>query len=112
MNDLAPNGQTFLVNYALGGDSSTPATLPWQDTSDPTKLTLVAYVRTNNPVGTTLLVEGQKSDSLTNFDVADPVPGVAAEDQSDAPEGTEKRVFSVLREGNRLFLRLKISYLD
>lgn len=112
MNDLAPNGQTFLVNYALGGDSSTPATLPWQDTSDPTKLTLVAYVRTNNPVGTTLLVEGQKSDSLTNFDVADPVPGVAAEDQSDAPAGTEKRVFSVLREGNRLFLRLKISYLD
>ncbi len=112
MNDLAPNGQTFLVNYALGGDSSTPATLPWQDTSDPTKLTLVAYVRTNNPVGTTLLVEGQKSDSLTNFDVADPVPGVAAGDQSDAPAGTEKRVFSVLREGNRLFLRLKISYLD
>ena len=112
MNDLAPNGQTFLVNYALGGDSSTPATLPWQDTSDPTKLTLVAYVRTNNPVGTTLLVEGQKSDSLTNFDVADPVPGVAAGDQSDAPAGTEKRVFSVPREGNRLFLRLKISYLD
>jgi autotransporter-associated beta strand protein len=106
MTDIASNGLTYLLNYAFGG-SSTPATsLPFQDTSDPAKLSLVAYVRTNNAVGI-LTVVGEKGDSLSNFDTANPILGEVATDQSDAPAGTQKRVFSVPHDGDRLFLRLK-----
>ena len=106
MTDVAPNGLTYLMNYALGGSSTTSATLPSQDTSDPTKLTLVAYVRTDNAVGT-LSVVGEKGDSLSNFDTANPIPGEVANDQSTAPAGTQKRIFSVPANGDRLFLHLK-----
>ena len=106
MTDMAPNGLTYLMNYALGGSSTTSATLPSQDTSDPTKLTLVAYVRTDNAVGT-LSVVGEKGDSLSNFDTANPIPGEVANDQSTAPAGTQKRIFSVPANGDRLFLHLK-----
>ena len=106
MTDAAPNGLTYLLNYAFGGSSTTAASLPSQDTSDPAKLTLVAYVRTNNAVGT-LTVVGEKGDSLSNFDTANPIAGEVATDQSDAPAGTQKRVFSVPHDGDRLFLRLK-----
>ena len=106
MTDMAPNGLTYLMNYALGGSSTTSATLPSQDTSDPTKLTLVAYVRTDNSVGT-LSVVGEKGDSLSNFDTANPIPGEVPNDQSTAPAGTQKRIFSVPANSDRLFLRLK-----
>jgi autotransporter-associated beta strand protein len=106
MTDVAPNGLTYLVNYAFGGSSTRSATLPSQDTSEPTMLTLVAYVRTDNAVGT-LSVVGEKGDSLSNFDTANPIPGVVANDQSTAPTGTQKRIFSVPANGDRLFLRLK-----
>jgi len=108
MTDVAPNGLTYLMNYALGGSSTRSATLPSQDTSDPTKLTLVAYVRTDNAVGT-LSVVGEKGDSLSNFDTANPIPGEVPNDQSTAPAGTQKRIFSVPANGDRLFLRLKAS---
>jgi autotransporter-associated beta strand protein len=106
MTDVAPNGLTYLMNYALGGSSTTSATMPSQDTGDPTKLTLVAYVRTDNAVGT-LSVVGEKGDSLSNFDTANPIPGEVPNDQSTAPAGTQKRIFSVPANGDRLFLRLK-----
>lgn len=106
MTDVAPNGLTYLMNYAFGGSSTRSATLPSQDTSDPTKLTLVAYVRTDNAVGT-LSVVGEKGDSLSNFDTANPIPGEVPNDQSTAPAGTQKRIFSVPANGDRLFLRLK-----
>jgi autotransporter-associated beta strand protein len=106
MTDVAPNGLTYLMNYALGGSSTTSATMPSQDTGDPTKLTLVAYVRTDNAVGT-LSVVGEKGDTLSNFDTANPIPGEVPNDQSTAPAGTQKRIFSVPANGDRLFLRLK-----
>jgi autotransporter-associated beta strand protein len=108
MTDVAPNGLTYLVNYAFGGSSTTSATLPSQDTSDPTKLTLVAYVRTNNAVGT-LSVVGEKGNSLSNFDTSIPITGEVALDQVNAPAGTQKRIFSVPATGDRLFLRLKVT---
>ena len=106
MTDVAPNGLTYLMNYAFGGSSIRSATLPSQDTSDPTKLTLVAYVRTDNAVGT-LSVVGEKGDTLSNFDTDNPILGEVANDQSTAPAGTQKRIFSVPANGDRLFLRLK-----
>jgi autotransporter-associated beta strand protein len=106
MTDVAPNGLTYLVNYAFGGSSTTSATLPSQDTSDPAMLTLVAYVRTNNAAGT-LTVFGEKGSALDSWDTANPITGVPTQDQSDAPAGTEKQIFSVPAAGDRLFLRLK-----
>jgi len=106
MTDIAPNGLTYLVNYAFGGSSTNPAKLPMQDTSDPSKLTLVAYVRTNNASGT-LNVVGEKGATLDSWDTNNPIAGVAAQDQSDAPSGTRKRIFSTTNSGDRLFLRLK-----
>jgi autotransporter-associated beta strand protein len=106
MTDIAPNGLTYLVNYAFGGSSTNPAKLPMQDTSDPSKLTLVAYVRTNNASGT-LNVVGEKGATLDFWDTNNPIAGVVAQDQSDAPSGTQKRIFSTTNSGNRLFLRLK-----
>jgi autotransporter-associated beta strand protein len=106
MTDIAPNGLTYLVNYAFGGSSTNPAKLPMQDTSDPSKLTLVAYVRTNNASGT-LNVVGEKGATLDFWDTNNPIAGVVAQDQSDAPSGTQKRIFSTTNSGDRLFLRLK-----
>jgi autotransporter-associated beta strand protein len=106
MTDIAPNGLTYLVNYAFGGSSTNPAKLPMQDTSDPSKLTLFAYVRTNNASGT-LNVVGEKGATLDSWDTNNPIAGVAAQDQSDAPSGTRKRIFSTTNSGDRLFLRLK-----
>jgi autotransporter-associated beta strand protein len=106
LTDLAPNGLTYLMNYAFGGSSTHAATLPSQDFNDPTKLTLVAFVRTDN-TGGVLSVVGEAGDALSNFDSANPIPGEVALDQSDAPAGTEKRIFSVPANGDRLFLRLK-----
>jgi len=106
MTNVAPNGLTYLVNYAFGGGSTNQAKLPMQDTSDPSKLTLVAYVRTNNASGT-LNVVGEKGAALDSWDTNKPIQGVAAQDQSGAPSGTQKRIFSTTNSGDRLFLRLK-----
>jgi len=110
MTDVAPNGLTYLMNYAFGGSSTQTATLPRQDFNDPTKLTLVAFVRTNNTSGT-LSVVGEAGDALSNFDTVNPIPGEVAPDQSDAPAGTQKQIFSVPAIGERLFLRLKAKLL-
>ena len=59
---MAPNGLTYLVNYAFGGDATTVATMPVQDTSDPTKLRLIVVVRTDD---TSLTIGGQASTNLT-----------------------------------------------
>jgi autotransporter-associated beta strand protein len=107
-SDLAPNGLTYLANYAFGGSSNQPAMLPVQDKSDSTKLTLVAYIRTNNTSGT-LSVKGEKGSSLTNWDLP-LIDGEVATDQSGAPTGTQKQIFTTPNSGPRLFLRLKATY--
>lgn len=108
LTEIAPNGLSYLVNYAFGGTKTNGAKLPSQDFSDPTKLTLVAYVRTNN-TGGTLLVKGEKGSSLTSFDTNNPINGVPASDNVGAPDGTQKQIFSVPNSGDRLFLRLKVT---
>ena len=95
------------MNYAFGGSSTNQAQLPVQDTSDPSKLKLVAYVRTNNTAGT-ITVKGQTGSSLSSWD-ASLIDGVPAGDQSDAPAGTQKQIFSVNASGDRQFLRLKVT---
>jgi len=108
MTDVAPNGLSYLVNYAFGGTKTNEAKLPSQDFSDPTKLTLVAYVRTNN-TGGTLQVKGEKGNSLTSFDTNNLINGVPAGDNIGAPVGTQKQIFSVTNSGDRLFLRLRVT---
>lgn len=104
LSELAPNGLTYLMNYAFGGNSSNASKLPSQDMTDPTKLTLYAFVRTND---NTLTVVGETGSSLASWDTNTPVPGIRTPDQAGAPDGTERRAFTVNASGNRLFLRLK-----
>jgi len=105
LTDVAPNGLTYLGNYAFGGSSSSAAALPYQDKSDPSKLTLIAYVRTND---NTVSVKGEKGSSLNNWDT-NLINGVPAGDNFGAPAGTQKQIFSVTNSGDRLFLRLKVT---
>jgi hypothetical protein len=104
MSDIAPNGLSYLMNYAFGGSDATAPRLPVQDDSDPTKLTLVAFVRTGD---TSLSVSGEAAATLdfasassASYDVISP---------SDAPAGMEKRSYSVSVSGDHKFLRLKAS---
>lgn len=106
LSELAPNGQAYLVNYAFGGSSTTAAKLPVQGTSDSTKLTLHAFVRTND---NTVSVVGEVGATLTNWDTNNTIPGLKTTDQAGAPEGTERRAFTVNATEDRQFLRLKIS---
>lgn len=104
LSEVAPNGLSYLVNYAFGGNSTNGPQLPVQITSDPSKLTLQAFVRTND---STLTVVGEVGASLTNWDTNNPLAGTATADQSGAPAGTERREFTVNTSGSRMFLRLK-----
>jgi hypothetical protein len=104
MSDVAPNGLSYLMNYAFGGSDATAPRLPVQDDSDPTKLTLVAYVRTGD---TSLSVSGEAAGSL-NFGSTSSAPYVVIT-PSDAPGGMEKRSYSVGVSGDHRFLRLKAS---
>ena len=104
LTDVAPNGLTYLMNYAFGGSDTTEPKLPVQDTADSTKLALVAYVRTGD---TSLSVGGQAAASLdfsspssATYEVITP---------SDAPAGMEKRRYSVEASGDRQFLRLIVT---
>jgi autotransporter-associated beta strand protein len=107
MTDLAPNGLTYLVNYAFGGSSTSEAKLPEQITSDPAQLTLVAYVRTNDP---SVSVAPERGSSLTNWS-SDSITTNYLTDPS-APAGTEKRSYSTPISTNnpRMFLRLKTTH--
>lgn len=99
------NGLTYLLNYAFGGSDTTAARLPVMDTSDPTKLTLVAYVRTAGDIKS---VVGETASTLTSFDSLNTIPGEVI-NPSDAPTGMEKRMYSVMVSGDRKFLRLKVT---
>jgi len=107
MTDIAPNGLTYLVNYAFGGSSANEAKLPEQITSDPAQLTLVAYVRTNDP---SVSVVPERGASFTNWST-DFITTNYLTDPS-APAGTEKRSYSTPINTNnpRMFLRLKATH--
>ena len=102
MLGIAPNGLTYLANYAFGGSDTSEPKLPVQDTSDSNQLALVAYVRTGD-----VSVGGQDAPSL-DFSSASTTSYVVI-NPSDAPAGMEKRRYSVDINGNRGFLRLIIT---
>lgn len=106
MTDVAPNGLTFLANYAFGGDATTQATLPVQDTSDPTKLRLVVVFRTDD---NTLTLGGQASNGL---EAAWSSAGVTVVDgeSTGLPANMARKVISVDRGSDpKKFLRATVT---
>ena len=111
LTNVAPNGLTYLVNYAFGGDSSNAPTLPTLDVSDPTKLVLVAVVRTND---TSVSVTGESVIDLVDYGNPSKITGIQGDtngvSQTYLPAGCERRKYSVDQgTGERKFLRLKVS---
>ena len=107
--NVAPNGLSYLMNYAFGGDSSNAPALPSQDLSDSTKLTLVAIVRTND---TNVTVVGEAVGNLADYSNRSNIVSVQGTtngvSQAYLPAGCERRKFSVDQStAERKFLRLK-----
>ena len=84
----------------------TAATLPVQDTSDPTKLSLVVVVRTDDP---SLTVGGQASTSLTGgWDAAGVT--VTAGDNTGLAPNLARKVISVDRGSDpKKFIRVAVT---
>jgi hypothetical protein len=96
MTDVAPNGLTYLANYAFGGNEATPATLPVQDTSDPTKLRLVVVFRTDD---STLPLNALGGEASTDLLGAWDLPGVTVTDGdiTGLPSNLTRKVISIDR---------------
>ena len=110
MTDVAPNGLTYLANYAFGGNETTPATLPVQDTSDPTKLRLIVVFRTDD---STLPLNALGGETTADLAGGWSTSGVSVEDSTDVspvPPNTVRKVISVDR-GTALkkFLRATVT---
>ena len=110
MTDVAPNGLTYLANYAFGGNETTPATLPVQDMSDPTKLRLVVVFRTDD---STLPLNALGGETTADLAGGWSTSGVSVEDSTDVspvPPNTVRKVISVDR-GTALkkFLRATVT---
>ena len=106
MTDVAPNGLTYLANYAFGGDATTQATLPVQDTSDPTKLRLVVVFRTDD---NSLTLGGQ---AATGLEAAWSSAGVTVVDgdSTGLPANMARKVISVDRGSDlKKFLRATVT---
>jgi hypothetical protein len=106
MTDVAPNGLTYLANYAFGGNETTPATLPVQDTSDPTKLRLVVVFRTDD---NSLTLGGQAS---TGLEAAWSSAGVTVVDgdSTGLPANMARKVISVDRGSDpKKFVRATVT---
>ena len=110
MTDVAPNGLTYLANYAFGGDATTQATLPVQDTSDPTKLRLVVIYRTDDA---TLLLNALGGETTADLAGGWSASGVSVEDSTDVspvPPNTVRKVISVDRgTASKKFLRATVT---
>ena len=106
MTEVAPNGLTYLANYAFGGSQNdgVAPTLPIMDSSDPTKLKLIVVVRTDIGLGgetTTDLAGGWSTSGVA----VDPSP-----DTSPVPANTARKVISVDRGLDpKKFLRATIT---
>jgi autotransporter-associated beta strand protein len=108
LTDLAPNGLSYLMNYALGGSSANGISTP-VSSADGSTLSITAIVRINDPK---CRIVGEATTSLTAWPTNSPINGVPTADQSGADSGvTQKQVFSVNRGPDlKKFLRLKAIY--
>ena len=110
MTDVAPNGLTYLANYAFGGNETTPATLPVQDTSDPTKLRLIVVFRTDD---STLPLNALGGETTADLAGGWSTSGVSVEDSTDVspvPPNTVRKVISVDRgTASKKFLRATVT---
>jgi len=108
LTDLASNGLSYLMNYALGGSSANGSSVPVSST-DSNTLSITAIVRIND---LKCQIVGEATTSLTAWPTNIPISGVPAADQSGAVAGvTQKQVFSVNRGTDlKKFLRLKAIY--
>jgi IPT/TIG domain len=105
LTDIAPNGLTYLANYAFGGSEGITPTLPIMDSSDPTKLKLVVVVRTHD---VSIVVVGQTTTDLAGGWSTSGVSVFSTADAS-VPGNTARMVFSVDRSGSKRFLRATIT---
>ena len=110
MTDVAPNGLTYLANYAFGGNETTPATLPVQDTSDPTKLRLVVVFRTDDSTLPLNALGGETTADLAGGWSASGVSVENSTDLSPTPTNTVRKVISVDRGSDpKKFLRATVT---
>jgi hypothetical protein len=110
MTDVAPNGLTYLANYAFGGNETTPATLPVQDTSDPTKLRLVVVFRTDDSTLPLNALGGETTADLADGWSASGVSVENSTDLSPTPANTVRKVISVDRGSDpKKFLRATVT---
>ena len=109
MTEVAPNGLTYLANYAFGGDSNTQPILPVQDMSDPDKLQLIVVYRTDDP---TLPLSGLRGEATTDLSGAWDLPdvGVTNGDRTGLPDNLTRKVISVDRGSDpKKFLRATVT---
>jgi hypothetical protein len=110
MTDVAPNGLTYLANYAFGGNETTPATLPVQDISDPTKLRLVVVFRTDDSTLPLNALGGETTANLAGGWSASAVSVENSTDLSPTPANTVRKVISVDRGSDpKKFLRATVT---
>jgi hypothetical protein len=110
MTDVAPNGLKYLANYAFGGNETTPATLPVQDTSDPTKLRLVVVFRTDDSTLPLSALGGEATTDLAGGWSASEVSVEDSTDVSPVPPNTVRKVISVDRGSDpKKFLRATVT---
>jgi hypothetical protein len=109
LTEVAPNGLTYLANYAFGGDSNTQPILPVQDMSDPNKLQLIVVYRTDDP---TLPLSGLGGEATTDLSGAWDLPDVRVTDGDTAglPNYLTRKVISVDRGSDpKKFLRATVT---
>ena len=109
ITDVAPNGLTYLANYAFGGDSNTQPILPVQDMSDPDKLRLIVVYRTDDP---TLPLSGLRGEATTDLSGAWDLPDVSVTngDRTGLPDNLTRKVISVDRGSDlKKFLRATVT---
>ena len=110
LTEVAPNGLTYLANYAFGGNETTPATLPVQDTSDPTKLRLVVIYRTDDATLPLNALGGETTADLAGVWSASGVSVENSTDSSPVPANTVRKVISVDRGTDPMkFLRATVT---